>query len=379
LLMRKKQRVLSLLAIIVFIVLPVWGIYAQQELPVLSVLEFEAVGVSKGETKLFADLVSSYFVKSANFRVIDAGQRDAILKELEFSLSGCTDETCQLEAGKMLSAQYIVVGSLGLFGERYVLNIKLINVESGQTENSASRVYLDLNALVDDAQAITALLTGSTADSTGNNQAHFQTIRVSTVSGFLKAIGPNRTIILEPGSYRLEEHRDLTNNSKIKWDDNFDGYYPSIRNVTNMTISGSESGKTEIIIQPQYGWVLEFFNCREIRLRNLTLGHLEQGACLGGVVNLIECDDISIENCDLYGSGTVGIAAATTSNLSVLNSIIRECSYALLEFNNSEGILFSNTKFLKTGEYNLISFTNTHEVKLSAANSAGILVQHFFL
>ena len=271
------------LFILVFVVIsffPAAGLFAQQDLPVLSVLDFEAVGVSEGETKLFRDLISSYFVKSENYRVIDAGQRDSILKELEFSLSGCTDENCQLEAGKMLSAQFIVVGSLGLFGERYVLNVKLINVESGQTVNSASRVYLDLNALVDDAQALTSLLTGTGEGESG--QAYYQTIRVSTVAGFLEAISSNRTILLEPGTYRLEENRDLTNNSKIRWDDNYDGYYPSIRNVTNLTISGSEKGKSEILIMPQYGWVLEFFDCENIQLKNLTLGHVEQGACLGG-------------------------------------------------------------------------------------------------
>lgn len=340
----------------------VFTLYGQETLPILSVLDFDAVEVSEGEAGLFRDLISSYFVKSGMFRVLDAGQRDSILEEFEFSLSGCTDETCQLEVGKMLSAQYIVVGSLGKFGERFVLNIKMIDVESGQTVNSASRIYLDMNALIDDAFALSSILTGDKGGSDISAQNAYKTIRVSTVSAFLEAIGPNRTIILEAGTYRLEEHRDLTNNSKIRWDDNYDGYYPSLRSIENMTIAGSETGKTEILIEPLYGWVLEFLNCKNIQLRNLTMGHIEQGACLGGVINLIECDNIVIANCDLFGCGTVGIAAATTSRLEVNSSIIRDCSYGLLEFSNCEGISFNNTKFLKTGEFSLISFTNTHEV-----------------
>ena len=38
---------------------------------------------------------------------IEVSQRDNILKEMEFSLSGCSDESCMLEVGKMLSAESI--------------------------------------------------------------------------------------------------------------------------------------------------------------------------------------------------------------------------------------------------------------------------------
>ena len=49
-------------------------------------------------------------------------QRETVLKELEFSMSGCTDESCMLEVGKMLSAELIVGGSISQLGSKIVLS-----------------------------------------------------------------------------------------------------------------------------------------------------------------------------------------------------------------------------------------------------------------
>lgn len=53
-------------------------------------------------------------------------QRENILDELEFSNSGCTDENCQFEIGKLLQARQMIVGSMGTFGNMHLLNIKLV-------------------------------------------------------------------------------------------------------------------------------------------------------------------------------------------------------------------------------------------------------------
>ena len=189
-----------------------------------------------------------------------------------------------------------------------------------------------------------------------------RTLTVSSVSGLLGAINSNTTIILQPGTYRLDIRQDANNNARLKWIDNYDGYYPSVRSVSNLTIRGSGDGLTEILIDPMYGWVLEFFNCSNVELINLTLGHTEQGYCSGGVLNFIECTDVKISGCDMFGSGTIGIAADTTVNMNIENSIIRECTYGLLEFSKSEYISFTNTIFKDTGDYSLISFWDSYHI-----------------
>lgn len=100
------------------------------------------------------DFISSNIVESGKYKVIDRLQRETILKEIEFSLTGCTDESCQLEAGKLLQANEIVLGSIGTFGNKTLVNIKLIEVETSTAISSVSEQYESFNEVVVDNKRI---------------------------------------------------------------------------------------------------------------------------------------------------------------------------------------------------------------------------------
>lgn len=121
-----------------------------EDKPIITVLDFNSDGVSESEMKSIINYLSSSLFKTGKFTVIDVNQRENILNELEFSLSGCTDESCYLEVGKMLSAEGIVVGSLGRVGSRFLLTAKLLKTETGATISSADGMYKDLDELLDD-------------------------------------------------------------------------------------------------------------------------------------------------------------------------------------------------------------------------------------
>jgi len=128
--------------------------------PIISVLNFDASGISDAEVRVFVDYISSHIIETGKYRVIDRAQRQAILSEIEFSQADCSDEECQLEIGRMLSANQIIVGSLGRFGERFILNIKLIDVETAQSINASSEMYGSLEELLEDSKNLTARLIG---------------------------------------------------------------------------------------------------------------------------------------------------------------------------------------------------------------------------
>ena len=136
------------------------------EKPVLTVLDFEATNASESEMRSIINFLSSAIFRTGKYTVIDVSQRDTILKEMEFSLSGCTDETCLLEVGKMLSAEIIVTGSIGKVGSRYLFSAKLLETETGKTIHTADGVYGDLDAVIDDLESIAIRLT-STGEDTG--------------------------------------------------------------------------------------------------------------------------------------------------------------------------------------------------------------------
>jgi len=100
--------------------------------------------------KPIISLLSSAFFQMERFTIIDVSQRENILSEIEFSSSGCTDESCMLEIGRLLAAEMIVVGSLSKIGSRYVLSSKLLETQTGRTLGTADGIYADLDAMLDD-------------------------------------------------------------------------------------------------------------------------------------------------------------------------------------------------------------------------------------
>ena len=117
--------------------------------PVITVLDFETNEVSRAEMRTIISLLSAALFKIDCFTVIDVSQRDTVLKELKFSMSGCSDESCMLEIGKMLSAEAIIMGSIGRVGTKYVLSAKILETETAKTLNTAVGIYKDLDELLD--------------------------------------------------------------------------------------------------------------------------------------------------------------------------------------------------------------------------------------
>jgi tetratricopeptide (TPR) repeat protein len=127
-------------------------------LPLVTVLDFNIENLPKSDGRLIVDLVFSTLVTVRKYRVLDRGQRDNILKEVEFSLSACADEKCQLEIGRLLAADRIVVGSLGKVGQRYILNAKMLDVRTGEALSSAHKVFGTLEELVDGTEEVALTL-----------------------------------------------------------------------------------------------------------------------------------------------------------------------------------------------------------------------------
>jgi curli biogenesis system outer membrane secretion channel CsgG len=127
-------------------------------LPLITVLDFSIENIPKSDGRLIVDLVFSALVSARKYRVLDRGQRDNILKEVEFSLSQCADERCQIEIGRLLAADRIVVGSLGKVGQRYILNAKMLDVRTGEALSTAYKLFGTLEELVDGAEEVALTL-----------------------------------------------------------------------------------------------------------------------------------------------------------------------------------------------------------------------------
>ena len=83
------------------------------------------------------ELVRDDFVNSGKFVVLERSQMDKILKEQEFDQTGCTDSSCAVEIGKLLSTKKILIGKVTSSASKIKLNIRIIDIETGTVEFSA--------------------------------------------------------------------------------------------------------------------------------------------------------------------------------------------------------------------------------------------------
>ena len=132
----------------------------------------------------------------------------------------------------------------------------------------------------------------------------------------------------------------------------FNGRQLTIINLRDVTIRGEKN--TAILVEPLYAYVLNFVNCHNITLENLTLGHVEEGFCTGGVVGLTACAEVKINQCDMFGCGAYGIVAEKTDKLYVSQSIIRDCSYGIMEIRGGEVIKFDQCDFIRNEKFTMV-------------------------
>ncbi|GLY62763.1 hypothetical protein Pcaca05_36200 [Pectobacterium carotovorum subsp. carotovorum] len=204
-------------------------------------------------------------------------------------------------------------------------------------------------------------------------------IVVDNIISLLENIGNNKKIFLKQGVYNISKGLFIENEC-ILWKDEYDGKYPVLKNVKNLTID-AEIG-TYILIEPRYAFVFEFMDCININLSNLTLGHTESGYCVGGVLGFDRTTDIVLSGCVLFGCGTIGIELNHVERFNMENSIIKECTYSLMHIRFSNDIKFTNSIFKDTQEFDLIEIESSNSIEICnskiLSNSTGEFLPHLF-
>lgn len=125
-----------------------------QEKPRITILNLEPRNISETDGLILTELISSSIIKTGRYQVIEAGQRNKILEESRFTLSGLTEEN-QIEIGRLLAAKNLVSGSISFLSGRVILNIRILDVETGETLFATYKVYGSLEEVIDDCDYFT--------------------------------------------------------------------------------------------------------------------------------------------------------------------------------------------------------------------------------
>ena len=86
-----------------------------------------------------AERITTELVKSKKFKVIERKEIEKVFEELKLQRSGAINPDSAKEIGKMLGADWVVVGTLTELPDKHLeLNTRLVSVESGEIINAAN-------------------------------------------------------------------------------------------------------------------------------------------------------------------------------------------------------------------------------------------------
>lgn len=207
-------------------------------------------------------------------------------------------------------------------------------------------------------------------------------ITVKNAHDFIKALGPNRTIVIAtskplnitdelekmiasgeikegPSYYNPETASQVREH--ITYDHNTDGYGLQVRGFDNLTIKGKGKGAT-LLASPRYVNVMEFINCNNLMLENITMGHTQGGYCDKGVLELDDCLNVTINDCDFFGCGTEGFVFELCDNVTVNRSCVHDCTYHTMHVRGCNQVRFNDCVFRKNMQFSQINIGDSQDV-----------------
>ncbi len=186
-------------------------------------LGFDSGDISESGLNILSDLVRHEISISPGFTLVERGNVDQLLKELELRLSDAFDASDPVRIGKMVGASSYIVGRIGLLGSLYIISLRMVDVETGRVAKTINEEFIgpleDLRKPVRIAAQKILGIPGIEV-----NQGEFISVETDPpgvgvyVNGLFEGNGPVVVRVPKPGKYDVKLSTD--------------GYKPWSQNVT---------------------------------------------------------------------------------------------------------------------------------------------------
>jgi hypothetical protein len=105
------------------------------------------------------ELISSIFVNTGKYSIVERSLLEKVMKEQEFSNSGAVDDSQATEVGKLAGANKAVLSIVTLVGGRNMLSVKIIDVQTA-TIDQQKTIIVNTKDLLDAVEPLTMELLG---------------------------------------------------------------------------------------------------------------------------------------------------------------------------------------------------------------------------
>ncbi|HAH32575.1 MAG TPA: hypothetical protein DCL44_09720 [Elusimicrobia bacterium] len=128
----KHTSVLEIFLFIIFVVFFGSFLIAAENKLKMAVLDFKTVGDSAELGEGAAEILRTTLMETGKYTVVERGMLKQVLEEQKLGQSGAVDQNTAVGIGKILGAKLVAVGSVVKMGETYTLNVRFIDVQTGE-------------------------------------------------------------------------------------------------------------------------------------------------------------------------------------------------------------------------------------------------------
>jgi formylglycine-generating enzyme required for sulfatase activity len=141
--------------------------FSQNQDQSIAVLNVRSDQLAGGDLLTLTEAITTELNSHGGYRVFGWNDVSQMLEHKAGKQAlGCDDEKCFAEIGGALGVTYIAAGNLGKLGDRYILNLKLIDITRTETKARVKRtVSGNMGLLIDELPAMVAELLGAPARS----------------------------------------------------------------------------------------------------------------------------------------------------------------------------------------------------------------------
>ncbi len=113
----------------------------------IAIIDFKPDGVTRTFSRRVSELIRNEMINTGSYTIIERTSMDSILKEQAFQQSGCTEDSCAVTIGRLLSAKKMLIGTILKLGNKTVITGRIVDVERGTADFSHSQVVRSENQL----------------------------------------------------------------------------------------------------------------------------------------------------------------------------------------------------------------------------------------
>jgi hypothetical protein len=122
----------TLLIVPIFTCIFVFYLPAQETNSVLAFLDITTIGTEESKGKIVYNYILDPINKSGNYIIVERGELDRALQEIEFSSSDLVDDSTAVEIGKLTGAEAVLISPWTKEEEKFYLSLRVIDIQTAQ-------------------------------------------------------------------------------------------------------------------------------------------------------------------------------------------------------------------------------------------------------